>query len=245
MIKTFQRENFIFCFASRNGGVSEDSYNSLNCANGNGDKFYNILKNREIIRKKFSPKKKIIFVNQIHSKKIVEIKNNNPNIKFADAMISSRNDISLAILTADCAPIIVLGKKNFGIIHAGWKGTISGIIETSIEKFLKKGEKLENIFCHVGPHLQRKSFEIKKDFLTNIKRHDINYLKFILINKKKMYFDLSKLIQYIFKKLKIKNFVISKEDTFSKPVKFFSYRYYNKLGIKNCGRQISLVSIKD
>ena len=52
-------------------------------------------------------------------------------------MITNRKDILLGILTADCAPIIILGNKYFGIIHAGWKGAFSGIIENTISKFKK------------------------------------------------------------------------------------------------------------
>jgi copper oxidase (laccase) domain-containing protein len=60
-----------------------------------------------------------------------------------------------------------------------------------------------------------------------------------------MFFDFSKFIEFKLQKLKILNYSISSEDTFSNPKKFFSHRYYKNQGIENCGRQISLVGIKD
>ena len=91
---------------------------------------------------------------------IIFISNDYKNeIYNADAMVSNRKDIILGILTADCAPIVVLSKKNFGIIHAGWKGLISGIIENTFNEFVKRGEALENLKVFVGPHLKTKSDE--------------------------------------------------------------------------------------
>ncbi len=59
------------------------------------------------------------------------------------------------------------------------------------------------------------------------------------------FFDFSKLIEEKLKENKIKNFQISDEDTFSNPEKFFSHRYSTINKIKKCGRQISLVGIKN
>ena len=56
-----------------------------------------------------------------------------------DGIISKRNDLSLGVLTADCATVVILGKKYFGIIHAGWKGAFSGIIENALNFFFRKG----------------------------------------------------------------------------------------------------------
>ena len=109
-------------------------------------------------------------MNQIHSNKVIFIDKPNDQTLNADGIISNRKDLILGVLTADCAPIVILGKKYFGIIHAGWKGTFSGIIENAINFFLKKGECKEDIFVDVGPHLRKESFEVKNDFLINFKK---------------------------------------------------------------------------
>ena len=77
-------------------------------------------------------------------------------------MVTNRNDILLGILTADCAPIIILGKKNFGIINAGWKGTILGIIENTVKIFINSGDLIQDLVFLVGPHLKKKIVPYQK-----------------------------------------------------------------------------------
>ena len=72
----------------------------------------------------------------------------------------------LGILTADCAPIIVIGKKNFGIIHVGWRGAFSDIIKNTVKTFISIGETNDDLNFFIGPHIQKKSFEVKNDFVS-------------------------------------------------------------------------------
>ncbi len=238
--------NFSFCFFNRNGGVSNDSFCSLNCSFNELDKKGNVLQNREIVKQKFSGNKKIVLVNQVHSNKVVVVDKNFVSGKvFADAMITNRKDVLLGILTADCAPIVVISKKNCAIIHAGWKGVFSGIIENTIKELHKKGESLRNMQFFVGPHLKKKSFEIKDDFIEILRKKTSNYSNYISMRNNSKFFDFSCLIEDILKKQNVKSIEISGQDTFTNSKKFFSYRFYLKKGIKNCGRQITLVGIKD
>ena len=105
------------------------------------------------MRKKFCSKKKIILINQVHSNKIFFIDKITNQILSGDGIISNRKDLILGILTADCAPIVILGKY-FGIIHAGWKGAFRNN-RKCFELFFEKGECKEDIFVDVGPHLKK------------------------------------------------------------------------------------------
>ena len=238
-------KNYKFSFLTRNGGFSKNSFESLNCSFNKGDSIESVKKNKALVQRVFCSKKKIILMNQIHSSKVVFIDKNKTPIYKADAMISNRNDITLGVLTADCAPIIILGNNFFGIIHAGWRGTIDGIIEKALNIMLKKGESEKNISIFVGPHLKKDSFEVKNDFLNNLKKSNIKVDKYISKLDENYFFDFTKLLANKIKSFKLKKFSISNIDTFSNPKDYFSHRYYIKKGIKNCGRQISLVSIKD
>ena len=238
--------DFSFCFFNRNGGVSSDSFCSLNCSFNQLDKKENVLQNRKIVKQKFYVNKEIILVNQVHSNKVVFVDKSFDGSKvYADAMITDRKDILLGILTADCAPIVVISKKKFAIIHAGWKGVFSGIIENTIKELYKRGENIKDMQFFVGPHLKKKSFEIKDDFIQIMRKKTSNYLIYISKRKNKKFFDFSCMIEDILQKQNVKSIEISNEDTFTNSKKFFSYRFYIKKGIKNCGRQISLVGIKD
>ena len=243
--KIIFNKDFKYCFFTRNGGVSKKNFSTLNCAYNKGDDDKNVKKNRKYVHKKFCTKKKIILMNQVHSNKVFFIDKLNNNILNGDGIISNRRDLILGVLTADCAPIIILGKKYFGIIHAGWKGAFSGIIENAINLFFKKGEFEKDIFVDVGPHLKKNSFEVKKDFLVNFKKQEVNSDKYISSIKKNLYFNFSLFITDKIINCGVRDFNISKIDTYQNSDDFFSFRYYCKKGIKNCGRQISLVSIKD
>ena len=243
--KIIYYKNFKYCFFTRNGGVSKKNFYSLNCAYNKGDQEKNVKKNREYVNKKFCRKKKIILLNQVHSNKFFFIDKLNAKSLDGDAIVSNKKDFILGVLTADCAPIVILGKKYFGIIHAGWRGTFSGIIENTINFFFKKGECKKDIFIDVGPHLRQNSFEVKNDFLINLKKLKFNPDKYISSTKKKLHFDFSLLITDKIMNCGVHNFNISKIDTYQNYSDFYSFRYYSKKGIKNCGRQISLVSIKD
>ena len=238
-------KNFQYCFFTRNGGVSKKNFSSLNCAYNKGDENQNVKKNRELVHKKFCTKKKIVLINQVHSNRIFFIDKINGQVLNGDGIISNRKNLILGVLTADCAPIVILGRKYFGIIHAGWKGTFLGIIENAINFFLKKGERREDIFVDVGPHLGKDSFEVKNDFLVNLKKLEIQPDKYISSIKKNQYFNFSLLIKDKIINCGIDHFNISEIDTYQNYNDFYSFRYYSKKGIKNCGRQISLVSIKD
>ncbi len=237
-------DNFKFCFFSRNGGVSKKSFRSLNCAYNNEEKSDNVKKNREIVGKKFCKSKKIIFLNQIHSNKVVFIDKKIPRIISADGVISNRKDLCLGILTADCAPIIIIGKNNFGILHAGWRGAFSDIIRNAVKIFLSKKEVVSDLHFFIGPHLKKESFEVKIDFISRFLKKNKDFEKFITKKNIKYFFDFSNFLKNKILELGISKINISNLDTFSNPKNFFSYRYYSKKGIINCGRQISLVCFK-
>ena len=238
-------KDFKYCFFTRNGGVSKRNFSSLNCDFNKGDKEENVKKNIEYVHEKFCRKKKIILMNQVHSNKILFIDKPINQSFYGDGIISNRKDLILGVLTADCAPIVILGKIYFGIIHAGWKGAFSGIIENALNFFFKKGENKEDIFVDIGPHLKKDSFEVKSDFLVNFKKLEIKSDKYISSIKKKLYFNFSLLLKDKIVNCGVNNFNISEIDTYQNNNDFYSFRYYFKKGIKNCGRQISLVSIKD
>ena len=113
---------------NRTGGKSSGIYKSLNCGPGSNDFKSKIEKNLKIVKNKINKKSKNIFLmHQMHSNKIIYIdknfKFNKKKIK-ADAVITNQKKIPIAVLTADCVPILLYDKKKnmIAAIHAGWKG---------------------------------------------------------------------------------------------------------------------------
>ena len=236
-------------FFNSTGGKSKNIYKSLNCGIGSKDIIANVKKNLQVVRKKISKKAKNIFlVHQIHSNKFVFIDEKyNKKIKpKADAIITNQRYLPIAILTADCVPILICDnkKKMIGIIHAGWKGAYKGIIDRVIKFMIKKGCKLKNLTIALGPSISVKNYEVKEDFRKKFLKKDKKNLKYFKIKKNKLYFDLTKYVQALLLKSKIKNIDILNIDTFDVKNKFFSARRALKQKHNDYGRNISIIMIK-
>ena len=236
-------------FFNSTGGKSKSIYKSLNCGIGSKDVIANVKKNLQLVRKKISKKAKNIFlVQQIHSNKFVFIDEKyNKKIKpKADAIITNQRYLPIAILTADCVPILICDnkKKMIGIIHAGWKGAYKGIIDRVIKFMIKKGCKLKNFTIAVGPSISVKNYEVKEDFRKKFLKKDKKNLKYFKIKRNKLYFDLTKYVHALLLKSKIKNIDILNIDTFDVKNKFFSARRALKQKHNDYGRNISIIMIK-
>ena len=107
-------ENIKHCFFSRNNGVSQGVYESLNCGLGSNDNKENVLKNLELVSNKINCKKdSLITLNQKHTDLVIHFKNeiSVKNKLTADAIVSEVKNIGISILTADCAPILFYDQK--------------------------------------------------------------------------------------------------------------------------------------
>ena len=241
-------ENLKHGFFNSVGGYSKNIYKSLNCGQGSKDKRSNIKKNLQIVRKKISTKaKNICLLSQYHSNKFIYIdekykKKNKPK---ADAIITNQKYVPIAVLTADCAPILIYEKKNkmIAAIHVGWKGAFKGIINKVIKFMIKKGCKPENMTAVIGPSISIKNYEVKEDFKKKFIKNGKKNSIFFKTKKDKLYFDLTKYIYSSLKVIKIKHIDILKIDTFDIKNKFFSARRALKLKHNDYGRNISIIML--
>ena len=154
--------NVKHCFFSKNGGVSKNIYDSLNCGLGSKDNKKNILDNLSIVSKKIGINEDNLFLmNQTHSNKVVIIDESNKKIQRidADALITKIKNIAISVLTADCVPILIYEKKEniVACIHAGWRGAINGIVENTLSQIIKMS-KNNNIYVVIGPYIISKNF---------------------------------------------------------------------------------------
>ena len=243
-----KKNNLKHGFFNSVGGKSKNIYKSLNCGLGSKDKKLNVKKNLEIVRKKISNQAKNIFLlNQFHSNKFIYIDKKYKIKKRpkADAIITNQKYLPIAVLTADCAPILIYDNdlKMIAAIHAGWKGAFKDIVTKVIKFMIKKGCSVENMTAVIGPSISQKNYEVKEDFKKKFVKRDKNNLKFFKINKKKLYFDLIKYIYSFLKTSKVKHIDVLKIDTFDIKNKFFSARRALKLNHNDYGRNISIIML--
>jgi polyphenol oxidase len=208
----------------------------------------NIFKNLEIVKKKISKSAKDIFLlHQIHSNKFVYIDDKYKLKKKpkADAIITNQRNLPIAVLTADCCPILICDNKMkmIAAIHAGWKGAYKDIIGNVIKFMLKKGCKLKNITATIGPSISVKNYEVKKDFMKKFIKKDKKNMKYFKINNNKLYFNLTEYVCSLLLQNKIKNIETLKIDTFNVKNKFFSARRALSLNHNDYGRNISIIML--
>ncbi len=151
-------------------------------------------------------------VKQTHSDIVLKEEQCGPE-QIGDGIIGESNTPK-AILTADCVPLVLLGKNQHVAIHAGWRGLAQNIL---IHELVKK---MQPTFAFIGPHIRQMNYEVQKDFLSNFPDHQ-DAFKTV---DGKIYFNLS---HVAFAQLKAAYPGIVIEDcglcTFADP-KFHSYR---------------------
>ena len=235
-------------FFNKLGGKSTGIFKSLNCGSGSSDKKKNILKNLEIVTKKIKTKsKKIVLLKQVHSNKFhyVEKFSKFYNKFEADALITDKKNISIAVLTADCAPILIFdeNKKMIAAIHAGWKGAYKGIVKKVVRFMIKKGCSSKNMTAAIGPCISFNSYQVKDDFIKRFIKKDKKNIIFFKKNKNKNYFNLGKYVHFQLKSLNIKKIDIIDKDTFNSKNNFFSARRSISRNESDYGRNISIIMI--
>ena len=236
-------------FFNRNGGKSSGIYKSLNCGLGSNDKKHRIKRNLQIVKKKISKKSKDIFLlNQIHSNKLVFI---NKNLKFnkkklkADAIVTDLKKLPIAVLTADCVPILLYDNKRnmIAAIHAGWKGAFKGIVKKVVNFMLNKGCNKKYITAAIGPSIKQNSYNVRGDFKDKFIKKDKENKKFFKNKKNVIYFDLPNFVRSQLKSNEITNIDMINIDTFDKKNNFFSARRSLRLKYDDYGRNISIIMI--
>ena len=225
-------------FFNKKNGFSRGIYKSLNCGMGSYDNQKNVKKNLNYVKEKICSKKNNITVlHQIHSSKFHVI-TKVPNKKIVgDALITKVRNLPIGILTADCAPILLLDekKKIIAAVHSGWKGAFKNIIIKVLGKFLEMGSQKKDIIAVIGPAIALKSYEVGREFKE----------KFIKNNKKnRIFFKLKKNIRSQLISFGILKIDVINKDTFDRKNNFFSARRSLKRKELDYGRNISVIMLK-
>lgn len=122
---------------------------------------------KSILKKIYSEEKHVIVPQQVHGNNCIIIKKGELLKKRykGDAILTDRKDILLTISVADCLPIFLIDstKKVIGLVHAGWRGTLSGIAKEAIRKAKSEfGCEPEDFTLLFGPAIQKCCYEISE-----------------------------------------------------------------------------------
>ena len=234
-------------FFNKKNGFSKGIYKSLNCGKGSFDNKKSIKKNLSYVKKKIlSKKRNIVLLYQIHSSKIFHIKKFPKKKLIGDGLITNIRNLPLGVLTADCAPILILDieKKIIAAVHVGWRGAYKNIVIKVLKRLVKLGSKKKDIIAVIGPCITQNNYEVGKEFKDKFIKRNKKNLIFFNLKKSKNYFDLSKFIYNQLISFGILKIDVIKKDTFDKKNNFFSARRSSKRNEPDYGRNISVIMIK-
>jgi polyphenol oxidase len=236
-------------FFGRTGGVSNAMYQSLNVGLGSNDNAEHVRENRRRAVAAVAPNATLVTVHQIHSATAVMVEAAWPDDArpSADALVTNRLGLALGVLTADCAPILLVDpdKQIIGAAHAGWKGALHGIVESVVRMMTKLGAQPDSIRAVVGPTIALKSYEVDDAFRLRFEMHDDQSEQFFASGQRALrhQFDLEGYVGLQLARAGIRHASLMGEDTYSQTEKYFSYRRATHAGEADYGRQLSLISL--
>lgn len=153
-------------FTSRIGGFSSDPYSGFNLANHVGDDANSVLRNRELLSSLIGMRPdQLFFMNQVHGNKVyvVDQGSDSKAAPEADALFTTRRDVALVVLVADCIPLLLHSKSAVAAVHVGRKGLASKVFAATLEIFAAHGVSPNEISAEIGPSICAKCYEVDED----------------------------------------------------------------------------------
>jgi len=232
----------IMCFTtSVKGGHSKPPFSSFNLGDHVGDNSQDVAKNRQELSQYLTANTvnstrnvaPIKWLNQQHTTKVLDYS----KVKTAacDAITSSEVNTPLAIMTADCLPIVMhcQSTNKLAAIHAGWRGLLSGIIQNTLKNF----ENTENIYAWIGPSISASAFEVSEDIIDQFSE----FPECIQIkNTQKYLIDLPKIASHMMQCAGMQNIQVSPVCSYSNR-NCFSHRRATHEGLSSSGRMATVI----
>lgn len=194
-----------------------------------------------------------IFVKQVHSARVVTVErpfapDAQAALPEADAMVTGKPGLMLAIVTADCVPVLFAdpAARVIGAAHAGWRGAHGGIVAATITAMEQLGAKANAIRAAIGPSIMQQSYEVDQAFRDRFTQSADK--GFFLPGKRgkpgHWQFDLPGYVEAQLHTLLGSDAVTNLGiDTYSNPASFHSFRRATHRGEPAYGRQFSLIAL--
>lgn len=226
------------CYFSttRQGGVSQPPYDSMNLGLHTGDDKQAVLENRQRLQNMLPAP--IVWLEQVHGVDVYDADHDQaflhePAVR-ADAAITTSTEKALAVMTADCLPVVLASARGevIGVAHAGWRGLLNGVLENTLKQMRDKVAG-NDFYAWIGPAIGFDAFEVGQEVYDAFINRDKNQALFFRPhpqNKGKWLADLSGLAVHRLSENGVSAVEESKFCTFSDRERFFSYRRQGRTG---------------
>ncbi|UMY18041.1 peptidoglycan editing factor PgeF [Methylobacterium organophilum] len=236
-------------FFTRQGGVSEGLYASLNGGIGSRDAPERVTENRARMCAQLGlPAANLVSLYQVHSADVVTVEAPFPldGRPKADGMVSRVPGIVLGIATADCGPLLFADPEGrvVGAAHAGWKGALGGVIEATVAAMVALGARRERIVAVLGPTIAQASYEVGVEFVERFRAEAPGSERFFVDGRPgHAQFDLPGFILARLQQAGVAEAVSLGLCTYADPERFYSYRRATHRAESDYGRLISAIAL--
>src|SRR5690606_28129542 len=136
---------------TRAGGVSQGEWASLNLGTNTEDDPKRVAQNRSRLASRLPSEP--LWLRQVHGADVVDADAGHSGVPVADAAITTKPDRVLAILTADCVPVVIAdhGGRALGVAHAGWRGLSGGVLDATLRRLQERLPDATGWRAWVGP----------------------------------------------------------------------------------------------
>ncbi len=168
-------------FSTRLGGVSDGAYRAMNPSLSSGDDPLLVAENRRrLLLATGAADWPVAVVQQVHGAKVAVVSELSEvgwplkSREQADAQVTNRTGVLLAIVVADCVPILLWAKSGQGVavIHAGWRGSAAGVTEAAVQELCRLcSVRPDQIEAAIGPAIGPECYpvggEVRQEILRN------------------------------------------------------------------------------
>ncbi|WP_121062910.1 peptidoglycan editing factor PgeF [Chachezhania antarctica] len=234
-------------FFSRRGGASSGIFAGLNCGQGSSDQSQAVSMNRARVAGAMGlDPDALIGLHQVHSPDVITVTEPLPEKPKADGMVTNVPGLALSVLAADCQPVLFADAEAgvIGAAHAGWRGALGGVLESTVAAMEALGANRANIAAVIGPSISQRAYEVGPEFFEDFMVEDPEYARFFANGESdRMMFDLPGFGLYRLRQAGVGSAEWTRHCTYSDPERFFSFRRTTHAGEADYGRMISCIRL--
>ena len=235
-------------FFTREGGVSEGIYAGLNGGTGSRDDQDRVAENRARMAASLGvPAGHLLTAWQIHSPDCVVVDTPWDERPKADAVATATPGIAAAVSIADCGPVLFADPEArvVGAAHAGWKGAVGGVLDSTLARMEELGARRERIVAAIGPLIRQPSYEVGPDFIEKLTALDAANERFLIASQRAHHarFDLPGYIAARLAGLGVGTIDDLGLDTYSDEARFYSYRRATHRNEPDYGRLVAAITL--
>jgi hypothetical protein len=239
-------------FFTRDGGVSDGFYASLNAGLGSRDAPERVAENRARMAAALGvAPDRLVTAYQVHSPNVVFATEpwSRAEAPRADAVVTRVPALAVGVTTADCGPLLLADREAgvVGAAHAGWRGALTGVAEAAVEAMEKLGASRRRIVVALGPMIRQPNYEVGPDFVARFAAEDPGSEGFFTPAAREGHamFDLPGYITARLQRAGVGRIEDLGHCTYGDPARFFSYRRSTHRAEADYGRHISAIALSE